>query len=84
MMIVSPNNAFVQSTTQLALRCMTTDTGPLTYKFLRNGIVVDTGDNNYMIASASISDSGTYTCVVSNQGVESLPSQGHSVTVVGK
>ena len=83
-LIVSPNADVVQSTTQLAMRCLTTSTGDRTYTFFRNNILVDTGDNNYMIASASTTDSGTYTCVVSINGVDSLSSNFHTINVVGE
>ena len=83
LLIVSPNSRFVQSATQLAMRCSSTTTG-VSYKFMRNGIVVYTRDNNYMIASATTSDTGTYTCIAINNGVDSLPSSGHLVNVVGK
>ena len=83
-LIMSPNSLYIQSTTQLALRCATTSAGDKTYTFFRNGQLVDTGDNNYMIASASVSDSGSYTCAVTINGVASLQSNFHTINVVGK
>ena len=84
-LVVTPNSAFLQSSTQLALRCSTTSAGTASYQFLRNGLVVSTGsDNVFLIPSPSTQNSGTYTCIVTINQVDSLPSFGHAVTFVGE
>ena len=57
-----------------------------TYKFMKNtNEVLDDGnaDNSFVIESATTADSGTYTCVVVVGGVDSVPSNPHTVNVVG-
>ena len=82
-LVLSPNTEYIQSTTSLTLRCASTGGGSHTYKFLRNGFVVDNGDDIYVIQSVSTTDSGTYTCIATNNGVDSLASHSHTVTVIG-
>ena len=84
MLIISPNNEFVQSATQIAFRCMIVEPRVHTYRFLRGTEVVYTRDNNYVIESASTSDSGVYTCVVVVDGVDSQTSNPHTVNIIGE
>ena len=84
-LLVSPITAFVQSGTQLAFRCQTSHTEDRTYKFYKGGQLIDRQlqDNNYVIDSASTINTGRYTCAVIINGVESVQSNGHTVTVIG-
>ena len=84
-MIVSPNAPVVASGTQIAFRCITTSTGALTHKFLKNGVVLNTGDSdNSHVINAQVGDTGSYTCIAVLDGVDSQQSSFHSVTVVGE
>ena len=85
MLIISPNDEFVASTTQIAFRCFTSESRDHTYKFIKNtNEVVDAGDNSFVIESATTADSGTYACVVVVGGVDSSTSNPHTVTIIGE
>ena len=86
MMTVTPSNDVIESGASVRLDCDTASTGAVvTYTFLRNGqdVFSDT-DSSYTMDSVSTADSGVHTCTVEMNSVTSLPSDGHSITVVGK
>ena len=81
---MTPNAAFIQTGSQLSFLCGTSSIGA-TFKFLKDGFVVDTGATGiYTIPSVSTLQSGTYTCVVTVNGVDSFSSISHFVTIVGE
>ena len=55
------------------------------YVFYLDGDQVQEGKRNtYNIDSVAMTDAGDYTCVVTNQGLESSPSSARNLDVVGK
>ena len=86
MLTVTPSNAVIESGTSVRLDCDTASTAAVaTYTFLRNDqdVFSDTV-SSYTMDSVSTADSGIYTCNVVMNSVTSLPSDDHSITVVGK
>ena len=83
---VNPSNAVIESGTSVTLECVTESTGAVAaYTFLKDGQAVfsDT-DGFHTVDSVSTAESGTYTCTVVMNSVTSLPSDDHSITVVGE
>ena len=71
---------------ELFFMCVSGTVGS-TYKFMKDGVLVDEeagGDNKYLIPSASPSNSGTYSCHVTINGVDSPESTVAVVNVYGK
>jgi len=62
-----PTGSTVSKGTKITLDVDATGSSPLTYQWMRNGSAI-TGANSdtYVINSGSVTDSGTYKCVVSN------------------
>ena len=82
---VIPNAEFVQSGTTFTLRCITHSVGNHTYKFLKDNFMLkESTDMTYLIQSPTPADSGMYTCVVWQDGVDSLQSDSHAVTFIGE
>ena len=83
---VSPPNAVIESGTSVTLECVTESTGAVAaYNFLKDDqAVFSESDGFHTMDSVSTADSGTYTCTVVMNSVTSLPSDDHSITVVGE
>jgi hypothetical protein len=64
----SPSTMPVCQGTQVAFTVTATGTAPLTYSWKKNGVVITNGPNSatYTINSVVASDSGQYSCTVSN------------------
>ena len=47
-------------------------------------MVIYKGPNNYHTITTTTSDTGTYTCVVTINSVDSLASKSHAINVLGE
>ena len=84
-LLVSPSSNFVLAASNVILTCTSGYTENVSFKFLKNSQVINSGNNELNIQSVATSDSGTYSCVVTINGVDSLPSEPpHTITVIGK
>ena len=83
---VNPSNAVIESGTSVTLECVTESTGAVAaYNFLKDDqAVFSESDGFHTMDSVSTADSSSYTCTVVMNSVTSLPSDDHSITVVGE
>ena len=81
----SPNQLFIESGKPLTLECQNQSSGALMkYLFLKDSVVVASNSSKtYTIDKVDTSHTGTYTCIVSINGVNSTESKKHSMTVMG-
>ena len=82
---LSKNNqdSTIESGTPVTLTCVTTSTGLGTYTFTKDNVGVQVGSLNTFVSSGS-SDSGTYSCKVSINGIESETSNSVSLNIIGE
>ena len=82
---VNPSNATTESGTFVVITCATNSIGTTTYIFYNGSSSVQSGpESTYNLTSATTTDSGLYTCVAVINGVSSMASNSHILTIVGK
>ena len=70
---------------EMVLTCASTTPGISGYRFSKDGSsLADSASNTYTVTKATASDSGTYSCDVTKDGVTSIASSGHVITVAGE
>merc|ERR1711963_1356131 len=52
--------------------------------FLKDNVIVDEGDDTFIITSSTTADSGSYQCVAIVNGRASSPSVAQSITIIDK
>ena len=82
---MNPSQAVIVSGTSVTLECTTTSSGFKTFQIRSGNTVVYTGaDNFYNIPSAATSDSGSYVCIVTINGIDSAESSSLILNVYGE
>jgi alpha-tubulin suppressor-like RCC1 family protein len=81
--IASPSTMPVCSGSQVAFTVAATGTSPLTYSWKKNGSAISTAPNSatYTISAVAASDSGQYSCTVSNGCTQSATSSNVHLTI---
>ncbi|MGB7570116.1 MAG: immunoglobulin domain-containing protein [Chitinivibrionales bacterium] len=79
----SPSTMPVCSGSQVAFTVAATGTSPLTYSWKKNGSAISTAPNSatYTISAVAASDSGQYSCTVSNGCTQSATSSNVHLTI---
>jgi alpha-tubulin suppressor-like RCC1 family protein len=79
----SPSTMPVCSGSQVAFTVAATGTSPLTYSWKKNGSAIATAPNSatYTISAVAASDSGQYSCTVSNGCIQSATSSNVHLTI---
>ena len=82
---VEPSNSTLETGTAVTLTCATESIGSVTYTFYDEDVSVQSGgDSTYDLPSTATSDTGSYSCVATINGVASLESNVHNMTIVGE
>ena len=80
----SPSDAKVAVNTKITLTCKTSSSGATSYKWLLNNhLISHSPTTNTYTVPTSKTGSGTYSCVATVSGVDSSPSAGKVITVIG-